>query len=195
MRAGIDWTAAKTAYVTGNISYKALAAQMGATEAAVGKRANLEKWTEERRKYRARVQKRAMSQAEKVDAKRLAGLRKGASDMCRQLEKLMKDAQTQLYTHVYVAGTGDGCSEIQAEKLDVVDDRKLLNIARTMESMSKTMRNVYDIQTAAERQQMQLAREEMELKRRAQEVKEAENQTVEGIDITMGSAALEDYVK
>ena len=115
--------------------------------------------------------------------------------MCRQLEKLMQDAQNQLYTHVYVAGIGDGCSEIQAEKLDVVDDRKLLNITRAMESMSKTMRNVYDIQSAAERQQMELARQEMELKRRAQEAKEAESQTVEGIDIQMGSSTLEDYVK
>lgn len=182
--ADVDWTAAKTAYVSGNISYRALAEQIGATESAVKMRGTREKWAEERKRYRARVQKTALSRAEKLDAKRLAGLRKGASDMCRQLEKLMQDAQNQLYTHVYVAGIGDGCSEIQAEKLDVVDDRKLLNITRAMESMSKVMRNVYDIQSAAERQQMELARQEMELKRRAQEAKEETDNDVKEIEIT-----------
>lgn len=174
--ADADWGALKIRYVTGNISYRQLAEENGLKPAAVETRGKREKWAEERRKYRQRAQARALKRAENADVKRLAKLQRAGTMMCDRLEGLMRDAEQQLYTHVAVVGTGDGCSEITAERMEVVDDRKLLNITKSIHEMSRAMRNLYDIQTAGEKAQLELAREEMALKQREQERRERETE-------------------
>ena len=173
--ADTDWTAIKTEYVTSSISYKKLAEKHGETENAVESRGRKEKWAEARRKYRAKVQKKALSRAEKLDVKRLASLQNAGTKMCNELERLMKKGEKELHTHVTAFG----------EKVvsEAVNDRKLLNIARAIDTMSRAMRSLYDIQTAAEKQQMQIAREEMDLKRRAQDAKE-KTEDVQEITVT-----------
>lgn len=174
--ADIDWAALKVAYVTGKMSYKALASQYGISENTLEKRARKEKWADERRKYAGKVVAKAQARAQARDVKRLMSLQSAGNRMCKELEKLMRDADRELHTHVTAFG-----EEVQAK---AVNDKKLLNITRSIDTMSRAMRNLYDIQTAAERAQMENAREELNLKKRAQEAKEREGQGVTEIRVT-----------
>lgn len=193
--AEIDWNALQVEYVTGKISLKALAEKHGISENTLEKWSRKERWSDQRRKYRGKVAAKAVARAGARESRRLSSLQSSASKMCTQIEKLMKDAENQLYTHVAVVGTGDGCSEIEAVKLDVVDDRKLLNLTKAMKEATGVMRDLYQIQTVAQRAQLDMAREELELKKRAQEAKEKAGEAVEGVDVIFKNAALEEYTE
>lgn len=177
--ADIDWNAVQVEYVTGKISLKKLAEKHGISENTLENRSRKEKWSEKRRNYYGKVTAKSLARAEARESRRLASLQSSASKMCKQIEKLMKDAKNQLYTHVAVVGTGDGCSEIEAVKLDVVDDRKLLNLTKAMKEATGVMRDLYGIQTAAQKAQLEMAREELEIKKRAQDAKEKTDEAQE----------------
>lgn len=193
--AEIDWNALQVEYVTGKISLKKLAEKHGISENTLENRSRKEKWSEQRRKYRGKVTAKAVARAGARETRRLSSLQSSASKMCTQIEKLMKDAENQLFTHVAVVGTGDGCSEIEAVKLDVVDDRKLLNLTKAMKEATGVMRDLYGIATAAEKAHLEMAREELELKKRAQEAKEKAGEAVEGVDVVFKNGTLEDYTE
>ena len=128
---------------------------------------------------------KALARAGAQEVSRLNKLQKSGDRMCRQLERLMKDAESQLYTHVAVVGTGKGESALIARKLSVVDDRKLLNISKSIDVMSRAMRNLYDIQTIGEREHLKLAKEEVSIKRKALKEKSEKDTGVNKIEIVM----------
>ena len=190
----IDWNAIKTEYVTGNISTQRLAEKYGISVNTLRKRSTKESWSKERQKYGQKVVKTAVARAGARDARRLEKLQRAGTRMCTELEKLMKDAKEQLYTHVAVEGEGEGMSSLVARNLGVIDDRKLLNISKSIDTMARAMRSLYDLQTAGEKAQLDMAREALEIKRRAQDTKEQEAQALEGVDVVMPES-MEAYVK
>ena len=183
--ADIDWAALKVAYVTGKMSYKALASQYGISENTLEKRARKEKWADERRKYAGKVVAKAQARAQARDVKRLMSLQRAGNRMCKELEKLMRDADRELHTHVTAFG-----EEVQAK---AVNDKKLLNITRSIDTMSRAMRNLYDIQTAAERAQTEatLAQKEATLAR----AREAEGKGIESVEVAFEDQTLEEYTE
>lgn len=193
--AEIDWNALQVEYVTGKLSLKKLAEKHGISENTLENRSRKEKWSEQRRKYRGNVTAKSIARASARETRRLSSLQSSASRMCAQIEKLMKDAETQLFTHVAVVGTGNGQSKIEAVQLDVVDDHKLLNLTKAMKEATGVMRDLYGIATAAQKNQMEMAREELELKKRAQAAKEKAGEPVDGIDVIFQSETLEDYTE
>ena len=193
--AEIDWNALQVEYVTGKISLKKLAEKYQVSENTLENRSRKEKWSEQRRKYNGKVTAKAVARAGARETRRLRSLQSSASRMCTQIEKLMKDAEKQLFTHVAVVGTGDGKSTIEAVQLDVVDDHKLLNLTKAMKEATGVMRDLYGIATAAQKAQMELAREELEIKKRAQAAKEKAGEAVEGIDVAFRNEDLEAYTK
>ena len=192
--ADANWQRIRLAFVRGKYTYKQLAEKYGVSENTLEKRARAEKWQEARRKYRGNVAAKAQARAEEKDAQRLAALQNAGTDMCNQLEALMRDAQRELHTHVSMM-SGEVITN------EAVNDKKLLNITRSIETMTRAMRNLYDINTTAQREQMSLAREEMALKRQEQErreketaIKEAAEKADTEIKITYGGVEMpEDY--
>jgi len=191
--ADTDWQAVKVAYVTGRMSYRALAGQYGISESTLEKRARKEGWAQERRKYGGKVVAKAQARAQAEDVKRLSRLQSAGTKMCNQLEKLMKNASKELYTHVALEGSGKGRTHLIEKKLSVVDDKKLVNITRAIDTMSRAMRNLYDIQTAAEKAQTEAARANAEAARAR--ARETEDKGVEAVEITFGDEKLEEYVE
>lgn len=193
--AEIDWNALQVEYVTGKLSLKKLAAKYGISENTLENRSRKERWSEQRRKYNGKVTAKAVARAGARETRRLRSLQSSASKMCTQIEKLMKDAEKQLFTHVAVVGMGDGVSQIEAVQLEVVDDKKLLNLTKAMKEATGVMRDLYGISTAAQKAQMEMAREELELKKRAQAAKEKAGEPVEGIDVVFKDDELEEYTE
>lgn len=162
--ADVDWQAVRLSYVRGEGSYKAIAERYGISLNTLTKRAKREGWAQARRAYAASVASSAQKRAVSRDAKKLAALQDAGSRMCDQLEAIMRDAERELHTHVGMTG------EIYHQ--EAVNDKKLYNLSRAIETMTRAMRNLYDIQTAAEIEQMRNARQEMALKAREQERRE-----------------------
>lgn len=183
--ADTDWNEIKVAYITGRSGYRELAQEYDVPLSTLERHGRAEKWADLRRQYEGKVTANALARAGAKDVDRLKKLQKAGDKMCRELEKLMKDAEEQLYTHVALEGTGKGESTLIARKLDVVDDRKLLNISRSIDTMSRAMRNLYDIQTVGEREQLKIAKEELKIKKKAQKDKSEKDTGVNKIEIVM----------
>ena len=192
--ADADWQAIKLAYITGTMGYRALAKEYEVPQSTLERHAREEHWPDERRQYKGKVAAKALARAGAKDVNRLLKLQKAGDRMCKQLEKLMKDANEQLYTHVAVEGTGKGKSVLKARKLDVIDDHKLLNISKSIDVMSRAMRNLYDIQTIGEQEQLKIAREELKIKRRVAAQKEDKNAGAQKIEIVLPDK-LKEYVE
>ena len=75
-----------------------------------------------------------------------------------------------------------------ARRLETVDDHRLLNLAKAMREMTGVMRNLYDIQTASEREQLAMAREKLEIEREKLARGDAQDTQVE---IVMGEETRE----
>ena len=180
-----DWQAIKLEYITGTMGYRALAKEHDVSQSTLERHARDEHWPDERRRYKGKVTANALARAGAKEVNRLARLQKSSDRMCRRLEKLMKDAEKELYTHVAVVGTGKGRTELIAKKLEAVDDKKLLNISRAMDVMTRVTRNLYDIQTIGEREQLKIAREELAIKRRAEKTKQEKDIGAQKIEIVL----------
>ena len=187
--ADVDWQAVRLAYVRGSGSYKALAEEYGISLNTLSKRAKREGWAKERRRYAASVARKAQARAMGNDIKRLAALQNAGTQMCDQIEAIMQDAKSELHKHVDMYGN--------VHEIEAVDARKLLNLSKAIETMTKAMTRLYDIQTGAERTQLELARQEMALKEREQARKDRaaeEGNQAQEIRITYhGQADLEAY--
>ena len=166
MVADVDWQAIRLAYVRGQGSYKQIAEQFGISLNTLTKRAKREGWAQAKRAYSASVSASAQKIAVSRDAKKLAALQDAGSRMCDQLEAIMRDAERELHTHVSMVG--------EVVTGEAINDKKLYNLSRAIETMTRAMRNLYDIQTVAELEQMRNARQEMALKQREQERRERE---------------------
>lgn len=183
--ADTDWNAIQTAYVTGSSGYRTLAKEWGVPLSSLERHARAERWPEKRGQFKGKVRAAAQARAGANATEKLVKLQKAGDKMCRQLEKLMAEADEQLYTHVAVEGTGNGMSKLVARKLDAVDDKKLLNISRAIEVMTRAVRNLNDIQTVGEREQLKIAKEELSIKRRAEKNKEAKDLGLQRVEIVL----------
>lgn len=192
--ADADWAAIKLEYITGTMGYRALAKEHDVPQSTLERHAKEEHWPDERRQYKGKVTAKALARAGAKEVNRLARLQKSSDRMCRQLEKLMKDAENQLFTHVAVVGTGKGNSALVARKLSTVDDKKLLNITKSLDVMTRVTRNLYDIQTIGEQQQLQMAREELRIKKKAAQQKEDKDSGAQKIEIVLPDK-LKEYVE
>ncbi len=182
-----DWARIRTEYITGRESLKALGEKHGIGYSAISKRSSQEQWAQERKKYAKTVQKKALARAGAHNARQLADLKNAGTKMCRELQKLMANAEEELYTHVGTESDGK-YSVMVAKRLPAVDDRKLLNLTKAMREMTAVMRDLYDIQTASEREEMAMAREKLAMER--EKMSRAEKQDTQ-VEIVMGEEARE----
>ena len=187
--ADVDWQKIRLSYVRGKLkSYQAIAKKYKISLDTIEKRARREGWYKERREYMAAVHQKAKARAKESDSRRLAALQDAGTRMCDQLESIMQDAEKELHSHVNMYG-----KTVQA---DVINDKKLYNLSRSIETMTRAMRNLYDIRTGAEQAQLEIARQEMALKEREQDRKEKADGDSKANEITItyhGNADMEAY--
>lgn len=174
---GMDWSAIKTEYVTGNTTYRELAKKYGVSFSTLQKRAKEEKWSEGRKKYRDRVVTKALTRTCARDAQRLAKLQKSAMLLANDIEKALQDPDV-LYRHV---GSIEGVPV--DTKLGTPNGKNLQALARALRDITAATRDLYGINTraeqfaqeqAVERLRMEREKLEMEKKRIASEGKDTE---------------------
>ena len=160
----VNWTKAKTAYITGDMSYREIAKRYKVAPSEVSKRGKREDWVEARNAYRAELAQKSIDASQEMEIDRLRSLQESAMKMCQRLEAAIND-ENELYTHTGVEGKGEGRSVITEKRLTSIDAGKVRNLCQSLQTMTNTMRNLFEIQTRAQQQQMELAREKMQLER------------------------------
>ena len=181
----VNWTKAKTAYVTGEKSYRDIAKQFKVAPSVVSKKGKEDGWVEARNAYRAKLAKKSIETCQEMEIDRLKRLQDSATKMCERLEAAIND-ENELYTHAGVEGIAKGVSKITERKLSSIDSVKMRNLCQSLQTMTNTMRNLFEIHTKAQQQQLELAREKMQLEREkaAREAKSSEKDTEFNVTFT-----------
>ena len=174
----INWTKAKTAYVTSEKSYRDIAKQFKVAPSVVSKKGKADGWVDARNAYRAELAQKSLDTCQTMEIDRLKRLQDSATKMCERLEAAIND-ENELYTHAGVEGIAKGVSKITERKLSSIDSVKMRNLCQSLQTMTNTMRNLFEIHTKAQQQQLELAREKMQLEREkaAREAKSSEKDT------------------
>ncbi len=174
----VNWTKAKTAYVTGEKSYRDIAKQFKVAPSVVSKMGKEGGWVDARNAYRAELAQKSLNACQEMELDRLKRLQDSATKMCERLEAMVND-ENELYTHAGVESIGNGKTQITEKRLASVDAQKVRNLCQSLQTMTNTMRNLFEIHTKAQQQQLELAREKMQLEREkaAREAKSSEKDT------------------
>lgn len=160
----VNWTKAKTAYVTGEMGYREIAKRFKAAPSEVSKRGKKEGWVQARNEYRLQLAEKSIEASQEMEINRLRSLQNSAMKMCERLETAINDPD-ELYMHAGVEGIAKGVSKITERRLTSIDDAKARNLCQSLQTLTNAVRNLFEIQTKAQQQQLELAREKMQLER------------------------------
>lgn len=150
----IDWCGIKTAYVTGNKSYAALAMEMNISKSAIAFRARKEKWGNARDAFRNRVVEKAVNERVDEEARGLMSLLDAAEHLAGALSVALQD-EKQLFRRIARNPEGDGGD-------DQLDTHAIRNLTGALKDMSQLLRNLYRLPTQSEAERQKLAREKFE---------------------------------
>jgi hypothetical protein len=146
-----DWQAIEIEYVRGKMSQQDLAKAHEIPYNTFNRHAKEGNWQEKRKKYREKVVKKGLTRASARDARKLSGLKKAADRMVADLEKAMKDPEI-----LYVRTVTDAFGNVHDIRGREPNGKNLRNLTAALLDLTKAVRDLYNLETAAER----IAREE-----------------------------------
>lgn len=150
----IDWTAAKTAYITGTDSYPKVAARFGASVSQLSKVGTKEKWPQLRREYREKTVKKAAEKASRAQADALAEIYK-ASDL---LDMVVVTLLRELKENGLEAIMGNG-----------TPGRELESLSKAILNNDELKRRLNGILLPRDAERLRLDREKLELEKKKAE--------------------------
>lgn len=160
----IDWERAEAEFVTTDASYRQIAKPLGISYATVGRYAIAHDWLAKRAEYRKTVHEETVSifpeLAHKKAAENAAHLRKlydSTDKMVQVLDQVFADADQ---FHRYVVRTPAGATEKRFEKMDT---QAIKDITGALKDLVTVLRAIYDIPTAQERHNMEIATKRLQL--------------------------------
>ena len=164
--ANLDWKKLKTEYATTNKSYREIADKYGVSRTVVGRHGRDEEWSEARKKYRDKrdkkvIQKVASSAAER-EARILTDVQKAAEQMGAVLHKVVED-EDQFFLHLITDWQGEGVSVTRCEKADKADTKAIRDFTGALKDLTAVLRDLYDLPTLRERQAYEIAAERLKL--------------------------------
>lgn len=141
-----DWKKIKTAYITGDESYRALAARFDVPFRTIADRAKKEGWVARRAKHRERIVTRACRAEEKNEGQKLAR-------MCRVADKLtgiLERASDEAYFFERVPVTDDKGRPVLDAKgkpktMETVNAREFRALVAATKDLTEIVRNVYEL--------------------------------------------------
>jgi len=166
IRKKIDWCAAKTAYVTGSMSYAEIAERFGVSQQTVAQKAAKEKWRGERLDFRRRMINKAVDEKVASGADRLAVILDAAEGMAGVLAGVFEDDE-QFHRYIVqdrCVGENGAADLVTLEKrFEKVDSRAIKNLTGALKDMTQVLRDLYRLpgQKDEHRQRMAEARLDM----------------------------------
>lgn len=141
-----DWKKIKAVYITGDESYRALAARFGVPLRTLSDRAKRERWVALRAKHRDKIVTKACRAAEKNEGQKLARLCCVADKLTQILERASDDR----YFFERVPVTDDKGRPVldkagRARTTETVNAREFRALVAATRDMVEIVRNVYEI--------------------------------------------------
>lgn len=162
-----DWGEIKARYVTGQESTRQIASIYGIALSSVCARCSAEGWVQAREEYRRSVGADAVRESRARDAHRVAqqleAVREAADRLSAHALEAISDPQ-QYHRHL-VQESDKGKIRTVERVYSKIDSRAMMETAKSLSELSKTLRAIYGIPTWLEEQQLQQARERLELER------------------------------
>ena len=184
-----DWEKIKAEYITTDISLRDLADKYGIPMSCVGRRASLEKWSQERKKHKNKVVKEVVQKVQKSQANELAKKMKTVIGLRGVIDKALEDAD-QFARWIISEGLGDGMSATTEKVFSKIDMKSIrdaayaLKVLQEIEDRTKGTIDAKDLkQIDIALQKLDLDRERLELEKKKSAIAAAETDvtvTIEG---------------
>ena len=175
-RTDVDWAQVQSEYIAGTMSLQKLAAKYKVGYKAIAERSSAGGWKRQRDKYRRDTCARAVKQlgdkhVRKI-ARELEGLAFVSEKLSGTMQRAMEDSD-QFNRHLVQEKSirkDGGADVLTVERVyDKLDARALRDFTAALADLTKTMRNLFELPTDAEREQRQMARERLDMDRRKAE--------------------------
>lgn len=163
----INWQAIQHEYVTAtdvSVSYRALAQKYNIPLPTFNRIAIREEWNKKRQKYKRDVVNKAVSQACKREAGKLAKVMSSADKLSATIDQVFEDVD-QFHRYIVNEPGEDGGTVATEKTYKKVDTRAIRDITASLKDLTAVIRNVYDIPTLQEEQARLIAIERLEMER------------------------------
>ena len=172
----IDWTAARTAYITGSMGYRDIAAQFGVHRNEVAEKGKREGWVEARKKHREQTVSKACQIASRAKAKELAKIYEASNILDEVLVALL----LELKNNGLEAVSGNG-----------TPGRELESLSKAILNNDELKRRLHGILLPRDEERLKLDREKLEMDKRKLEAEQNSDNTVK----VVLTGDLEEYSK
>lgn len=159
----IDWTAAKTAYITGRESYPKLAARFGVSQSQLSKVGTKEKWPKLRKEYREKTVRKAAEKASRAQVKELAKIYEASNILDGIMVALLKE----LSEHGLDTIMGNG-----------TPGRELESLSKALLNNDELKRRLNGILLPREAERLKLDREKFEVEKKKMEMEHSTDRTL-----------------
>ena len=162
-----DWNSAETQFVTGRMTLKELAEAFSVSVSAVRAHARAGGWSDKRTAYRRDVVEKTVSACADREADKLVRLIAVSDRAVETVEKALLDDK-QLFRYVITEKTDSG-QEMREQILGKMDTKALRDITSSLKDLALVVRDINDIPTRAQQEDVALKREKLELDKRKNE--------------------------
>lgn len=166
MAKDIDWPMIRSRYVTGTMSYRGLAKELGLSYSNITERGKAEGWPALRQAFREEASQRAIDNEIDNEAERLGAIIRAANAMSIVIEGVFADSE-QFHRHLVQDKRIDddgGMDIVTVEKcFDKVDSRAIKDLTGALKDMTLVLRNLYHLPTQAEAEAQRIASERLKL--------------------------------
>ncbi len=167
-----DWSRIKVEYVTGDMSYKALAKRHRIQPSVISKRGKEEQWPRLRREYREKAAEKAINGEIENEAERLSKLIKATDSMEDVVVKLFEDAQ-QFYRHIIMTDY-----TAKEEIFEKIDTKAIKDLTGALKDLSFVHRNLHGMPTQQEREAQRIAAERLQMDKKKAELDEQVDKSI-----------------
>lgn len=158
-----NWHKLKLEYMRGSITLRELARKHHISASQVFNISKSEGWVKARDEYQRQIVAEGLARVQDKDADKIARMVTSADKMVDHIEKALSDQeqfQKYLVNDVELDDDGNPYRQTTVERVFTrYDTRAMREMASALKEMTSVIRNVNNIPTEAEAQQMQMARE------------------------------------
>lgn len=176
-----DWNKLKIEYVTTKITYLELSEKYNVPMRTIRDVGGKEHWVAERRKYKQRIYKKALTKQSEKDAQGLSKVITAVENAVMLLADSLAN-KDQFYTYITekteqysdgVTSTDESGQNVnvvmrkhsEERRFSKLDTRSLREATTALKELTIMLRDFYDIPTAAQQEQRMLALERLELEK------------------------------
>lgn len=166
----VNWEKLKSEYISGGLSYRALAEKYGVVPSVVSARGSKEGWYKSRIKFQNDVVKKAVRKQERKQSDIFSKELKLLGKLEKALDKALDDSD-QFYRYLDTEGIDGSFGVVEAvhPKMDMRAVKDAMSVIKMVESTKRQMKGILSMD---QQESLAMAREKLELEKRKVDISE-----------------------